>query len=161
MTMPAEIIECRLHNGEHAQALVRLLNAYIRDDMGGGKIIRGHRKNRLIRDLSEHPTKIILFAKIGGVYAGLLIGFLGYSTFQVCPLLNIHDLVVLSGYRRLGIAKTLMLAAENCARLSGCGKFSLEVRKDNLPARKLYTSLGYGECKPAMSFWVKAGVAIE
>jgi ribosomal protein S18 acetylase RimI-like enzyme len=158
MNTSTEIIECSLNNDVHAQALVRLLNAYIKDDMGGGPMIRGHRKNKLIRDLSQHPAKMILFARVGSVYAGLLIGFLGYSTFRVCPLLNIHDLVVLSQYRRMGIARKLMLAAESRARRAGCGKFSLEVRRDNAPARELYISLGYGECKPAMSFWVKAGV---
>ena len=132
-----------------------LLNEYIKDDMGGGEIIKGARKEKILSEMSEHPSRLVIFALWGRVYVGMVVCFWGYSTFRVSPLLNIHDFIVLSAYRQKGIGRKLMEALEEKARLSGCGKITLEVRNDNKHARRLYTSLGYGECRPPMSFWVK------
>lgn len=153
--MPLTIVECDLAKSEHREAFVVLLNEYIKDDMGGGEAIKGAREEKLLAHLRAHPAKLILFAKVERVYAGMAVCFWGYSTFRVCPLLNIHDLVVLPEYRKKGIGRHLMQAVEEKARASGGGKLTLEVRSDNQKARQLYLSLGYGECQPPMSFWVK------
>jgi len=153
--MPIEIIECDFSNFDHRESLVTLLNEYIKDKMGGGEIIEGSRKEKILSDMRDHPSKLILLALWEKVYVGMIVCFWGYSTFRVCPLLNVHDLIVSPAYRQKGIGKKLMEAIEEKARISGCGKITLEVRKDNKQARKLYRSFGYGGCQPPMSFWVK------
>ncbi|MFH0753267.1 MAG: GNAT family N-acetyltransferase [Candidatus Omnitrophota bacterium] len=85
----------------------------------------------------------------------MCIAFLGYSTFGAYFSLNVHDLIVLSGFRGRGVGRKLMEHMEDWGRELGCGKVTLEVRYDNEKARQLYKSMGYGECQPPMSFWVK------
>ena len=132
-----------------------LLNEYIKDDMGGGEIIKGPRREKILNEMGAHPSRLVFFALWEGICVGMAVSFWGYSTFRVCSLLNVHDLIVLPAYRQKGIGRKLMEAVEEKARLSGCGKITLEVRYDNKQARQLYMSLDYKDCKPPMSFWVK------
>ena len=46
-------------------------------------------------------------------------------------------------YRRQGVAARLLRAAEHKARTWGCGELLLMVRAANVPARALYSKLGY------------------
>jgi ribosomal protein S18 acetylase RimI-like enzyme len=153
--MDMSIVECDLFKDEHQEAFLNLLNEYIKDDMGGGAIIDGPRKEKLFKDLAGNSSKLILFSKKGEVYAGMVVCFFGYSTFRAAPLLNVHDIIVLPGYRRDGIGRRLMGAVEAKALAAGCVKVTLEVRFDNEKARHLYMTSGYGECHPPMSFWTK------
>ncbi|MFQ5634914.1 MAG: GNAT family N-acetyltransferase, partial [Gammaproteobacteria bacterium] len=79
---------------------------------------------------------------------GAAVCFFGYSTFKARPLRNIHDLAVLPGQRGRGIGKALLAAVEARARDGGCCKLTLEVLDDNLGARRLYASLGFGDGGP-------------
>ena len=153
--MSIEIIECDFRNLDHRESFVILLNEYIKGDMGTGEIIKGPRKKKILDELSDHPSRLVFFALCEEIYVGMVVCFWGYSTFRVCPLLNIHDLIVLPAYRQNGIGRKLIEAVEKKAHLFGCGKITLEVRHDNKQARRLYASLGYGECEPPMFFWVK------
>ena len=153
--MSLTIIESDLSELEHREAFISLLNEYIMDKMGGGEVIEGERKEKLITDMILHNSRLILFAKKDSVYAGLVVCFLGYSTFQIAPLMNIHDIVVLSRFRGQGIGRKLMEVVEEKALKLGCNKITLEVRYDNEVGRRLYMTSGYGECQPPMSFWLK------
>ena len=153
--MPIKIVECDFRNLDHRESFVILLNEYIKDDMGGGKIIKGPRKKKILREMNQHPSRLVFFALLEGAFVGMIVCFWGYSTFRVCPLLNVHDLIVLPDYRQKGIGRKLMEAVEKKARLLGCGKITLEVRYDNKQGRQLYSSLDYKESQPPMSFWVK------
>jgi ribosomal protein S18 acetylase RimI-like enzyme len=149
------IIDGDLYRADHAEAFVRLLNVYILDTMGGGTPFRGKRAEELLEGLRRHPTKVILFAEKNGIFVGMSVSFVGYSTFGAYPLLNVHDIIVRGEARGSGVGRELMEATEVKALELGCGKMTLEVRRDNKKARKLYSSMGYGECTPPMSFWIK------
>jgi len=123
--------------------------------MGGGQIIKGSRKIKILHEMKNHPSRLVFLALCDKIYVGMVVCFWGYSTFRAGPALNIHDLIVLPAYRQKGVAGKLMEAVEKRAHQCGCSKITLEVRSDNKPARRLYHSLGYGDCHPAMSFWVK------
>jgi ribosomal protein S18 acetylase RimI-like enzyme len=153
--MSLEIIESDLSELEHREAFISLLNEYIRDKMGGGETIEGERRERLLTDMIMHNSRLILLARKDSVYAGLVVCFMGYSTFQITPLMNIHDIIVLSRFRGLGIGRKMMEIVEEKAIKMGCSKMTLEVRYDNESGRHLYMTSGYGECQPPMSFWVK------
>jgi ribosomal protein S18 acetylase RimI-like enzyme len=75
------------------------------------------------------------------------VGFVGYSTFQARPLLNIHDLAVLPGRRGRGTGRALLAAAEAQALAEGCCKLTLEVQDDNTPARQLYDRFGFRDVR--------------
>jgi ribosomal protein S18 acetylase RimI-like enzyme len=69
----------------------------------------------------------------------------GFSTFACKPLINIHDLAVLSGYRGKRIAERMLTLVETVARERGACKLTLEVLSGNVPAMKLYARVGFAQ----------------
>jgi len=51
MSLSAQIIECDFNSFDHRESFVMLLNEYIKDDMGGGEIIKGARKEKILSDM--------------------------------------------------------------------------------------------------------------
>jgi ribosomal-protein-alanine N-acetyltransferase len=68
----------------------------------------------------------------------------GYILFWLLPdVVDVHNLAVRGEYRRRGIGRLLLhqVIAEALRRSSA--RVTLEVRKSNLPAQKLYESAGF------------------
>lgn len=150
-----EIRMCNYSSKNDLDAVVDLVNIYIRDNMGGGAPINGLKKLKLIDGLNTHPSSIVLLAVHNDSYVGLAICFETFATFSVKKCINIHDLIVPPEYRELGIGKKLMKKIMEIAEERDCSKVTLEVREDNYKAQMLYNSYGFGECNPPMKFWVK------
>lgn len=150
-----EIDDCDFSNPEHLNGICELLNAYIGDQMGGGKPLNKLQQLRLVDGLNNHPTVIVLLALAGERPVGMLVAFENFSTFTVRPMVNIHDLIVLPEFRGLGVGRKLMKAIEVRAREKGCSRISLEVRHDNVKAQTLYVSLDFQEADPPMYYWRK------
>jgi ribosomal protein S18 acetylase RimI-like enzyme len=146
---------CDYMNPKHLQAVAGLINAYILDDMGGGKVLSEPEQFRLIDGLANHPRALVFFAVYEGVYAGLLVAFENFSTFNAQAMINIHDLIVLKEYRKKGIGRMLMNALIDEAGQRKCSRITLEVRKDNFVAQALYKQLGFDETDPEMFYWRK------
>jgi ribosomal protein S18 acetylase RimI-like enzyme len=146
---------CDYSNTEHLQAIAALINAYIADEMGGGKPLSKLEQLRLIEGLNNHPKSIVFLAETEGVFVGLLTAFENFSTFTVKPMVNIHDIIVLKEYRGKGIGRQLMNAVIREAENRSCSRVTLEVRKDNANAQNLYKSLGFEETEPSMFYWRK------
>lgn len=146
---------CDYTNPLHTKGIADLINAYIADDMGGGESLSETRQSELIDGLKNHPTSIVLLAEVNGEICGLIVAYENFSTFTVRPMINIHDVIVLSSYRRQGIGRALMRRVIEIGEERGCSRITLEVRKDNLPARQLYKSIGFGEPWPGMYYWRK------
>jgi ribosomal protein S18 acetylase RimI-like enzyme len=153
--MPLRIEPAELDNPVHQQQVVALLDMYSRDAMGGGAPLPAAVRAGLIDGLRNHPSALVLLAREDNQAVGLCIGFEGFSTFHARPLLNIHDLAVHPEYRQRGVGRALLAAAETLARRRNCCKITLEVREDNLPAQRLYRSIGFAEATPVMHFWHK------
>lgn len=120
-----------------------LLDAYSRDPMGAGQPLDDAVRSRLARDLPIHPTVLGLLAELRGQAIGFATCFTGYSTFRAQPLLNIHDIAVLPGWRGRGAADALLAGIEAYARELGCCRITLEVRDDNPRAQGLYARSGF------------------
>lgn len=58
-------------------------------------------------------------------------------------LARVYSMAVDAAHRRTGIGTALMQAAETKAKSNNCLYTRLEVRRDNAPALKFYTNLGY------------------
>jgi ribosomal protein S18 acetylase RimI-like enzyme len=143
MPNPITIRHADLDHAGDAAAVVMLLDAYATDPRGGGQPLSQDVRARLISGLRQHPTSRVWLAFDDATPIGVCVGFIGFSTFQARPLLNIHDLAVLPGRRGGGVGRTLLAAAELHARESGCCKLTLEVQDDNTPARTLYERFGF------------------
>jgi ribosomal protein S18 acetylase RimI-like enzyme len=150
-----KIIECDFMNRHHTSALVDLLNHYIMDKMGSRVPLDEEKGLKLIEGLKKHPSTLVLFAELEEELIGLAVCFINFATFTAKPFINIHDIVVLDRYRNTGVGRSLLEGIHQAAASMGCSKITLEVREDNLNARHLYQSLGYGECNPRMYFWEK------
>ncbi|MDR2080940.1 MAG: GNAT family N-acetyltransferase [Campylobacteraceae bacterium] len=150
-----DIIECDYENQKHTDAVKLLLNAYIADEMGGGKALSKEAQNSLIKKLCAHNKAIVLLAKSESEFAGLLIAFENIATFSAKPMINIHDIVVLKEYRGGGTGRKLMSALIDEAKKRGCARITLEVREDNKIAQNLYKSMDFKETEPKMFYWRK------
>ncbi|WAT17143.1 GNAT family N-acetyltransferase [Aurantiacibacter sp. MUD11] len=128
-----------------AAALVSLLDAYARDPMGGGEPLADDTRQTLVDALAAFPGAFSLIARLDDVPVGLANCFTGFSTFAAAPLVNIHDMAVLPGYRDKGIGRALMQAVETEALKRGACKITLEVLSGNARAMGLYESCGFGD----------------
>ena len=150
-----EIVEADLSRADQAQAVVELTDAYCRDPSANGAPLPDDVRERLVAGLREHPTTLVLLAYIGQRPVGLATCFFGFSTFAARPLVNIHDLAVLVGHRKLGVGRRLLAAVEEKARSRGCCKVTLEVHDENHVAKHVYQSVGFMPGTPVQHFWSK------
>ncbi len=159
LSTPWEIFRADLHDARHAQHFLTLLDLYMRHPMGAAKPLDPAMHDQLLRGLRAHPGTFVLLALASGCPVGLAVSFLGFSTFQARPLLNLHDLVVAPTFRGQGVGRQLLEGVELLARELGCCRVTLEVRQDNHTARQLYRKCGFcggrDETGPGYDFWVK------
>ena len=151
------IVSVDLNNTEHSGALLDLLNEYSQDPMGDGAPLPEDVRENLIPRLRGVPAFRGLLAESHGKWVGVAVCFVGFSTFQARPRLNIHDLAVSPGHRGQGVGEALLKAIDRLAEAEGCLTVTLEVRADN-PARRLYLRHGFEAGDPAtdaMAFWKK------
>jgi ribosomal protein S18 acetylase RimI-like enzyme len=138
-----------------------LLDAYAADPMGGGRPLRAEVKSELILRLRQRTDYFGFMAWCDSRPAGLINCFEGFSTFQARPLMNIHDVVVLSDFRGRGISLRLLEQVERLACERGCCKLTLEVLSNNSVAKAAYEKFGFAgyQLDPAAGeavFWEKA-----
>lgn len=153
-------------NPTHAAALVRLLDAYASDPMGGGEPLSDFAKTHLVPSLAARPQAFSVLAFEAGAHQadGLAVGLVncieGFSTFACRPLVNVHDVAVLPNYRGLRIAEMMLVLVEEIARQRDACKLTLEVLQGNSGAIRLYHRAGFAsyQLDPAMGqagFWQK------
>ena len=143
--MQLNIREANLSSEADGKLIIQLLNSYAIDPFGGGQPLSSDVQARLIPGLQSHPTTVVLLAFDDDHPIGLATCFLGFSTFQARPLLNVHDFAVIPEYRGRGVGKSLMAAVEQAAIKHGCCKLTLEVLDGNKRAIGLYEQLGFAD----------------
>ncbi|ELS01609.1 acetyltransferase [Xenococcus sp. PCC 7305] len=155
-----DIVEADLSLSAHGEALIKLMDLYALDPMGGGKGLSSYVKANLPTELAKRKSAHVILAFVDEQPAGLMVCFEGFSTFACKPLLNIHDLMVALPYRGKGLSKLLLRKAEEIARHLGCCKLTLEVLEGNQVAQSAYKACGFSgyELNPQMGkalFWEK------
>ena len=155
-----KIIEANLENKKHQTDIIAMTLAYALDEMGNNSILPNDVLLRLIPGLKTMPTTNIFLAYINENPVGIATCFVGFSTFNARPLLNIHDFAVLPEYRKMGISRLLMEAVEDKARKLGCCKLTLEVNDQNSRGKHVYRAAGFepaigGKAKAKLLFYVK------
>lgn len=139
-------------NPVHAHAVVHLLDAYAQDPAGGAKPLSDFAKNNLIGALAARPQAFSVLAFSGDQPVGLINCIEGFSTFACKPLVNIHDVAVLPGYRGQRIGEKMLALVDEISRERGACKLTLEVLQGNHGAIKLYERVGFAgyQLDPAM-----------
>lgn len=135
-----------------AAAVVCILDAYASDPAGGGKPLSDYAKTHLVRELAARPQAYSVLAFDAEQPIGLVNCIEGFSTFACKPLVNVHDVAVLSSHRGRGVAAQMLALAERMAQERGAVKMTLEVLSGNAPAVNLYRRIGYEgyQLDPAM-----------
>ena len=91
--------------------------------------------------LAAPGARHLLVARVGGVVRGTVL-------LEPAPQPNqrhradISKMLVHPGFRRRGLARALLLAAEDKARALGHSLLTLDTEEDS-PARRLYAAMGY------------------
>jgi GNAT superfamily N-acetyltransferase len=142
---PIEVRDADYDLPVHRDGILDIIDSYARDPIGSGKALPAEVLDSLVPRLRDHPTARVLLAFADATPVGVAICFVGFSTFRAQPLLNIHDLAVLPDWRGKGVGRALLAGAETRARQEGCCKLTLEVQEDNVRARGLYESFGFGD----------------
>ena len=141
--MRLEIREADFADPVHSAGIVDVLNSYAADSVGGAKPLTPDARARLVPALQHHPSALVLLAFAEEQPVGIAICFFSLSTFQARPLLNVHDLAVVSAFRGRGVGRALLSEAELRAVRHGCCRLTLEVQDDNDRALSLYKSFGF------------------
>jgi len=147
-----EIVRVRYDDARHANALIALLDTYARDPAGGGEPLSDFARGNLIEALAARTFVFSVLAFDDDTPVGLVNAIEGFSTFACQPLVNVHDVVVLSSHRGRGIAAQMFAEVEVIARERNACKLTLEVLDGNAAARALYQRLGFTayQLDPAM-----------
>jgi ribosomal protein S18 acetylase RimI-like enzyme len=158
--MKIEVLRADCLDARHAADLVYLLNCYAQDFMGGGTPLSAETQQNLASELARLPHAFSLLCYVDDVPAGLVNCFESFSTFKCKPLINIHDIAVVSEFRGLGISQRMLDEVEKIAKEKGCCKITLEVLEGNEPARAAYLKYGFDgyELDPVLGkamFWQK------
>lgn len=140
------------HNPLHAAALVQLLDAYAQDPAGGGEALSAFAKANLVKELAARPQAFSVLAFAGEQPVGLINCIEGFSTFACRPLVNVHDVAVLPGYRGQRVGEQMLALVEQIAQERGACKLTLEVLAGNASAIRLYERVGFAgyQLDPAM-----------
>ena len=141
--MTIQIVVADYNNPHHAGAVVALLDAYARDPFGGSSPLDDQVRQDLVAALIKFPGAFSVLALVDDEPVGLANCFEGFSTFKCAPLINIHDLVVLSSHRGQRLAQQIMRKIEQVALERGCCKITLEVVAGNHHAQQVYSKMGY------------------
>jgi ribosomal protein S18 acetylase RimI-like enzyme len=151
-TLSLNICRADYNNPVHAHAVVQLLDAYAQDPAGGGKPLSDFAKSNLISALAARPQAFSVLAFDGDKAVGLINCIEGFSTFACKPLVNIHDVAVLPGYRGQRIGEKMLALVDEISRERGACKLTLEVLQGNHGAIKLYERVGFAgyQLDPAM-----------
>lgn len=143
-----------------AASIVSLMSHYALDKMGGAQALPESVKQVLTAEMAKVPGSFTVLAMIDNKPAGLINCFMGFSTFKAKPLINIHDVIVLSEYRGLKISQLMLDKVEAVAKDRGCCKLTLEILQGNKIAQNSYMKFGFAgyELDPEMGgamFWQK------
>jgi ribosomal protein S18 acetylase RimI-like enzyme len=159
--MTTEVIVADYSNEQHAADISFLLNSYAQDPMGGGQALPSFVQENLALELAKVPNAFSVLCYVDGKPAGLTNCLQGFSSFKCKPLINIHDVVVLSGFRGKQISQHMLQKVEEVANKRGCCKITLEVLEGNTVAKNAYLKFGFAgyALDPEMGnamFWEKA-----
>ncbi len=137
------VVRANYADPAHARALTGLLDMYARDVMGGGKSLNTFALDNVAAELAKRPQAFSVLAYQGDQPVGLVNCIEGFSTFACKPLVNVHDVAVHPGFRKMGVARKMLALVERIARERGCCKLTLEVLQGNAPAIGLYGRIGF------------------
>ena len=102
----------------------------------------GAAKNWLAENL-ERGRSTLFAADNGSQLLGFTQLYPALCSVDLVDYFVLYDLYVIETARRQGIARALMNAASDWAKVQGAARLDLETARDNAPGQALYRDLGY------------------
>ena len=102
----------------------------------------GAAKNWLAENL-ERGRSTLFAADNGSQLLGFTQLYPALCSVDLVDYFVLYDLYVIEAARRQGIARALMNAASDWAKVQGAARLDLETARDNAPGQALYRDLGY------------------
>jgi ribosomal protein S18 acetylase RimI-like enzyme len=121
----------RVYNPEDEQAVVELWNQVFPDDPPWNEP-----KRLIASKLTVQPELFFVCVIEQRVVGTVMAGFDGVRGW-------VHKVAVHPGFKRQGVARALMNAAEAGLAAMGCTKINLQVRGSNESAAEFYRAIGY------------------
>jgi ribosomal protein S18 acetylase RimI-like enzyme len=138
------------------EALLPLFNAY-RDFYKQEP--QPERARAFLREnLMRNRSTIFIAVNESGKAVGFTQLYPTVSSLSMAPVVYLSDLFVDDQYRKNGIAKLLMKAAEKFALEFGAVAIDLQTAHTNTKAQKLYESLGYEQDQAYRTYTLKLPV---
>ncbi|MCP4287049.1 MAG: GNAT family N-acetyltransferase [Gammaproteobacteria bacterium] len=164
--MKIDVVIAEYENPKHGADIGYLLGSYARDPMGGAAPLSADVVDNLAKALSKLAHAFSVICYVDNKPAGLINCFEAFSTFQCKPLINIHDVIVISDFRGLGISHLMLAKVEQMAKEKGCCKLTLEVLEGNEVAKGSYKKFGFSgyELDPVLGkalFWQKTIQSVQ
>ena len=97
----------------------------------------------ILERLLDFQIAQFLLARVNGTPSGFLVYDWEFSMTKGLPVLHIVALYTAKEFRKRSIAKTLVCEAKAIARKHGANRLQLETDEENIPARLLYSKLGF------------------
>ena len=148
--MPIQIYLADLRDEFDSKSMLHMLAVYHESLMGNHGPLPDQVRETVIAGLaacSNHRLFLAIDMDSEGTgphrAVGMAVCFVNYSTFRALPLINVHDLAVHPAYQGQGIGKSLLEKVIAYAHENQHCAVTLEVRKDNVNALKLYRKLGF------------------
>ena len=102
----------------------------------------GAAKNWIAENL-ERGRSTLFAADNGSQLLGFTQLYPALCSVDLVDYFVLYDLYVIETARRQGIARALMNAASDWAKVQGADRLDLETARDNAPGQALYRDLGY------------------
>ncbi|HTU71030.1 MAG TPA: GNAT family N-acetyltransferase [Candidatus Baltobacteraceae bacterium] len=100
-------------------------------------------ERRFVAKHLRDATSTVFVANAGGETVGFVQIFESWSTVRLAPVLILEDLFVEPGWRKRGIARSLIGAALAYARENGAAAMFLETAAENQRAQSVYERAGW------------------
>jgi GNAT superfamily N-acetyltransferase len=102
---------------------------------------------KFLQERFQKKDSTVLVASDNGRVVGFTQLYPSFSSVSMQRVWILNDLFVEETYRKQGVAKLLLGAAENFARETGAVRIILATQISNMAAQALYESLGYSKDK--------------
>jgi ribosomal protein S18 acetylase RimI-like enzyme len=133
-------MEVLLAHVEHLQEVSKLFDQY-RFFYKKSSDIEAARA--FLRERFQKHDSIIFIARDNGLIVGFTQLYPSFSSVSMKRVWILNDLFVEEAFRKKGVAKSLMGAAENFAWETESVRIVLSTQISNIAAQSLYESLGY------------------
>lgn len=100
-------------------------------------------KRYLLDRLSRGEAIVLLAQAPDGTALGFVQMYPGFSSLRAAPIFVLYDLYVAPDARQRGVGRRLMELAASEARRRGAVALTLSTARTNVPAQRLYESLGW------------------